>query len=334
MAEQTGTPAERIFRKPLRVRVVLIVTPVIHKVVWPLTADDPTLSPSYALFSGNPHHSPIVGGGRVHGTLGLREAHRSCRIWPKTFALNTSHKEHISKESKEKKPKTLVLEKKNNMIQCCVWHYLQGFWVNPIGEMGQTGQHDQVLEEGTDPNLGCFCLFLDVLLDFCPSQTPLRQNGDKDIVLTSWESRSTATEWTCRNWQLLPWVLVLTVFCGLEPLGKALWRARKDSCIVSKQRRRVSSPDWGSKMRKRENELQRLLWKIIVLGGGAITSCHEHVFQGQSVSMTYNSHLSSICQLGETTFPPCVSHLYVSSPLQTHMEPNVPARSFISQQTD
>lgn len=198
-----------------------------------------------------------------------------------------------------------MLEKKNNMIQCCVWHYLQGFWVNPIGEMGQTGQHDQVLEEGTDPNLGCFCPFLDVLLDFWPSQTPLRQNGDKDLVLTSWESRSTATEWTCRNWQFLPWVLVLTVFGGLEPLGKALWGARKDSCIVSKQRRRVSSPDWGSKMRKRENESQRLLWKIIVLGGGAITSCHEHVFQGQSVSMTYNSHLSSICQLSEITFPPC-----------------------------
>lgn len=67
MAEQTGIPAERIFRKPLRVRVVLIVTPVIHKVVWPLTVDNPSLSPSYALFSGNPHHSLIVGGGEGAG---------------------------------------------------------------------------------------------------------------------------------------------------------------------------------------------------------------------------------------------------------------------------
>lgn len=33
-----------------------------------------------------------------------------------------------------------------------------------MGETGRTGQHEQVLEEGMDPNLGCFRHFLDVLL--------------------------------------------------------------------------------------------------------------------------------------------------------------------------
>lgn len=61
----------------------------------------------------------------------------------------------------------------------------------------------------------------------------------------------------------------------------------------------------GVKMRKKDNESQRLFWKIIIIHSGDIASCHKHIFQGQSASVTYNSHLSSICQINEITSSSC-----------------------------
>lgn len=108
--------------------------------------------------------------------------------------------------------------------------------------MGQTGQHDQVLEEGTDPNLGCFCHFLVVLLDFCPPQFPLRQNGDKD------SAHVLGKPWYWHRGNVQELAAPTTGVCTNSVLWAGAARegfvggTRKDSCIVSRPRQRTSPP--------------------------------------------------------------------------------------------
>lgn len=146
--EQFGVLREQILRKPLSntwiQSVLTAITPIMHKVVCTVTMRGPSLSTFYALFSFDPHHSPMRW---VPLETGARRGTQlaSCRIWPQTLVLNPNHRNVQSKRTK--KPNTLELRKDNqNQVLCCALSIVH--LRTPGEEMGLGGP-DQVLKRQT-----------------------------------------------------------------------------------------------------------------------------------------------------------------------------------------